>query len=122
MLTGMNLISPRLHGVIDDAACVSMLALPVLFGLRPAARTASFAFAGAYLLVSALTGYPPALKRVLPFPVHGRVELASVPALLLVPSMMGLLKDGRERAYFIGLAGTVLSVYALTDWKAGLNT
>ena len=122
MLTGMNLISPRLHGVIDYVACASMLALPVLLGLRPAARSASFAFAGAYLLVSALTDYPPALKRVIPFPVHGSIELVSAPALLLVPALMGVLKDGRERAYFIGLAGTVLSVYALTDWKADPNT
>jgi len=90
----------------------------VLFGLRPEARTASFAFAGTYLLVSALTDYPLALKRVIPFPVHGRIELVSTPALLLVPSLMGALKGGKERAYFIGLAATVLSVYTLTDWKA----
>ena len=108
MLTGMNLISPRLHGAIDYVACASMLALPVFFGLRPAAQTASFAFAGTYLLVSGLTDYPLALKRVIPFPVHGRIELASVPALLLLPSLMGALKDGKARAYFIGLAGTVL--------------
>ena len=62
------------------------------------------------------------LNRVIPFPVHGRVELASVPALLLVPATMGALKGDREQGYFIGLAGTVLSVYTLTDWKADPNT
>lgn len=111
----MKPIKPRVHGIIDYAACALMLAAPPLLGLSPAARKLSSAFAGSYLGVSALTDYPPALRRVIPFPVHGRIELATVPALLLVAAPV---LQGRERLYFLGLAGTVLGAYSLTDWQA----
>ncbi|ADV67230.1 hypothetical protein [Deinococcus maricopensis] len=114
----MNVLSPRQHGLVDYAACAAMLAAPTLLNLNGAARTASYAFAGSYLLVSALTDYPVALRRVLPFPMHGKIELASAPALLAVPALLGALKDNRARAYFVGLTGMVLGTYALTDWDA----
>ncbi|EYB68461.1 hypothetical protein DEIPH_ctg023orf0056 [Deinococcus phoenicis] len=111
----MKLVTPRVHGFIDYVACAAMLAAPSLLNLKGGARTASSLFVASYLGVSALTDYPPALRRLIPFPVHGRVELASVPALLLVAACQ---KGTRERAYFLGLAGTVLTVYTLTDWQA----
>lgn len=111
----MKPIKPRAHGVIDYAACALMVAAPHLLDLHPTARKLSYALAGSYLSVSALTDYPPALRRLIPFPVHGRIELSTVPVLLLVAALQ---KDTRERAYFLGLAGTVAGVYSLTDWQA----
>lgn len=110
----MKPLSPRRHGFVDYAACGLMLAAPALLRLSPPARRASYALAGSYLGVSLLTDYPPALRRVIPFPVHGKIELATLPALLLLASET----QGRDRAYFLGLAGTVAGAYALTDWKA----
>ncbi|GAA5512740.1 hypothetical protein Dcar01_01462 [Deinococcus carri] len=111
----MKPIHPRIHGVIDYAACAAMLAAPSLLHLKGSARTASYVFAASYLGVSALTDYPLSLRRLIPFPVHGQIELASVPTLLLVAALQ---KGTRERAYFAALAGTVLTVYSLTDWQA----
>lgn len=113
----MNAISPRLHGVIDYAACAGMLTLPGLLRLSPAARTASTTFALSYLGLSTLTDYPLAVRRLIPFPVHGRVELGSTPALLLLPALLGGLKTTREKVYFLALVGTVLTVYRLTNWQ-----
>lgn len=108
-------INPRVHGLIDYAACALMVAAPPLLHLGPRARTASYALAGSYLGVSALTDYPVALRRVIPFPLHGKIELSTVPVLLLLGTLH---KGARERSYFLGLAATVLGAYALTDWQA----
>ena len=110
----MKPLTPRLHGFVDYAACGLMAAAPALLKLSPQARTASYALAGSYLGVSALTDYPPALSRMIPFPLHGKIELGTLPVLLLLGARM----EGRDRAYFLGLAGMVAGAYALTDWTA----
>ncbi|WP_102127021.1 hypothetical protein [Deinococcus planocerae] len=114
----MKPISPRLHGIIDYVACGTMVAAPSLLGLNGTARTASYAFAGTYFVISALTDYPPALSRMIPFPLHGKIELSSVPALAALPFLVSALKGSKERAYFLGLAGVVVGTYSLTDWEA----
>ncbi|WP_034385405.1 hypothetical protein [Deinococcus sp. YIM 77859] len=111
----MKPILPRVHGLIDYAACALMVAAPHLLDLHPGARRISYALAGSYLGVSALTDYPPALRRLLPFPVHGKIELSTLPVLLLAAALQ---KETRERAYFLALAGTVAGIYSLTDWQA----
>ncbi len=114
----MKPISPRIHGVIDYGAVLLAFAAPSLLGLKGSARPLSYLFGAAYLGVSALTAYPLGLAREIPFPTHGKIELFSAPALLALPWLTGALKRPTERAYFATLLGTVLTVYALTDWDA----
>lgn len=111
-------ITPRTHGLIDYGSVALMLAAPSLLRLTGSARTLSYAFAGSYLLLSAFTDDPLGLKRAVPFPTHGKLELASAPALLALPWLTGALKDPKARAYFLALLGTVAAVYTLTDWDA----
>ena len=103
--------------MIDYGSVAMMLAAPKLLGLQGPARTLSYAFAGSYLLLSALTDDPLGLKKMVPFPTHGKVELASAPALVGLPWMMGAMRDPKARMYFLGLLGTVAAVYSLTDWQ-----
>lgn len=114
----MQRLTPRLHGVVDYAACAVMLVAPSLLRLSPQGRTVSLALAGSYLGVSLLTDYPTAVKRVIPFPLHGKIELGTLPALLLLGARM----QSRDRAYLLGLAGMVAGAYALTDWEANPDT
>lgn len=110
-------LSPRMHGVVDYAACAAMLALPRVLRLSPKARLASQAFALSYLGVAALTDYPYSLKRVLPFEWHGRLELMTAPLLALTPILLGT-RDRRDHQYFEGLTLVVLGTYLATDWRA----
>lgn len=122
MLRRMKPLTPRRHGIVDYAACALMLAAPPLLGLSPAARRTSALFAGSYLVVTALTDFPLGLRRVIPFPVHGKIELASAPALLALPALLGGLSGTKEKAYFAGLVATVLTAYSLTEWDANPDT
>ncbi|MFC4638357.1 hypothetical protein [Deinococcus hohokamensis] len=114
-------LTPRMHGVVDYAACAAMLVLPGRLGLSPTARLASQAFAVSYLGVAALTDYPYSLKRALPFPWHGRLELMTVPVLALTPTLLSL-GERRDQRYFQGLTLMVLGAYLATDWRADPNT
>lgn len=115
-------ISPRTHGLIDYASVGLMLAAPSLLGLKGPARLLSYAFAGSYLGVSLLTDDPLGLRKLIPFPTHGKIELATAPALVALPALAGGFKETNEKAYFLGLLGTVATVYALTDWQNTAET
>jgi len=108
--------------MIDYGSVAMMLAAPSVLGLNGTARKLSYAFAGGYLLLSALTDDPLGVKKVVPFPTHGKIELASAPAVLGLPLLMGAMRDTKSRAYFMGLLGTVLAAYTLTDWQANPET
>lgn len=115
-------ISPTAHGALDYSSVGLMLAAPKLLGLKGAARTLSYLFGATYAVVSALTDYKPAIKRVIPFRVHGLIEICSVPALLALPLMLGAWKQAKARNFFLALSATVVTVYSLTDWDADTDT
>jgi hypothetical protein len=52
------------------------------------------------LTAGQLTDQPYALKRVVPFRVHGQLQTPFVPALVLVPWLTGALKQRKARRYF----------------------
>jgi len=111
-------ISPTAHGAIDYSAVGLMLLGPTLLGLKGRARTLSHLFGATYAVVSALTDYKLAIKRLIPFRAHGLIEISSVPVLLALPLVLGAWKQPRARGFFVVLAATVATVYSLTDWDA----
>ena len=115
-------IKPKAHGVLDYGSVALTLAAPALLKLPPAAKTISWAFAGTYLAVSALTDMPLGLSKKIPFPTHGKIELMSAPALLALPYLTGATADPKARNYFLMLFGTVLAAYNLTDWQDKTET
>ena len=110
-------ITPFAHGVIDYATTAAVAAAPRLMNFpAPAARLA-YALATTYTTLSALTDYPLAVKKIVPFKAHGAAELAIGAALPMVPWMLGFSKHRPARNMFIGLAGFSMVVAMLTDWE-----
>ena len=113
----MKLISPTLHGVLDYATCAFCALAPTLFGLHGAYATVCYALAGGYLLVSLLTNMPLGAIRVIPFPVHGKLELVSGLVFVASPWLFGFAHDNATaRNLFVAAGAVFLAVYALTDW------
>jgi hypothetical protein len=111
-------ISPKLHGVLDYATAATTAAMPLLSRVtRPAARTAE-AWAAAYALLSALTDYPLALRRQVPFRAHGTIDRTLGLVLPALPWIIGFARDRRARNFFLALAGVSIVVTALTDWNS----
>ncbi len=118
METTKKPISPNVHGAIDYSSVGLMLLAPSLLGLKGRARTLSYFFGATYAVVSALTDYKLALKRLIPFRAHGLVEISSAPLLVALPLVLGAFKQKSARNFFLGMAATVVTVYSLTDWDA----
>lgn len=109
-------ISPRIHGVIDYSTSAAVAAAPAIFDF-PAPATRLFeGLAAGYTGLSAMTDYPLAVKRKVPFKAHGATELAIAAVLPVLPWALGFADNKAARNLCFGLTAITLVVAALTDW------
>ena len=111
-------ITPRRHGAIDYGFLVIALAGPTLLGLSGTAKVLFAALGIVQGTLNAFTDHSLALKRVVPFRVHGRLELGGVPVYFLLPILLGAVDETRALVFYLVAGALLLAVYILTDWKA----
>ena len=111
-------ISSKLHGVLDYATAAATAALPLLSRLPPRASRTAGAWAAGYTLLSALTDYPLAAKREVPFRTHGTIDKALGVVLPALPWVIGFARHRKARNFFLALAAVSIVVTVLTDWDA----
>jgi hypothetical protein len=109
-------ISARTHGVIDYTTSAAVAAAPFVFDMPRRARVLFEGLAAGYTGLSAMTDYPLAARRTVPFKAHGVAELAVAAALPALPWILGFQKNRAARNICFGLAAMSLAVAALTDW------
>jgi hypothetical protein len=115
----MKVLSPRAHGVLDYGTIALFALAPSIFHFSGPYATACYILAGGYLLITLLTDFPMGVARVIPFPMHGGLELVSGLALLAVPFILGFHDDNPEaRNFFMGMGILFLGSWLLTDWRA----
>ncbi len=111
-------ISPTMHGVIDYATVATTAAVPRLMGFPRQAEQLCYALAGGYGGLSSVTNYPLAVKRAVPFKMHGAAEAAVGLALPFMPWLLGFARHRGARNFFLGLTALTALTAALTDWNA----
>ena len=114
----MNLLNARLHGFLDLATVAVFLLAPFVFGLGGYVAAVAWGLAVVHLLMTLLTRYPLGLVKVIPFPVHGAVEL--VVGVVLVLALPRLLRAGPgspARTFFVGAGVAILVVWLLTRYR-----
>ena len=109
-------ITPRQHGIIDYFQSVLLLGAPTVFGLTGATAGLVRSFGAVQAVTNALSDTPVAVRRVVPFPLHGSLEKWGGLATL----MLALLTNGTRRrnlAFLLGHALLATTVYNLTDYN-----
>jgi hypothetical protein len=109
-------ITPFAHGVMDYATVATVAAAPKLMRLSGRAAATCYALAGGYAMLSMLTDYPLAAKRVIPFKAHGIAEGAIGALLPAAPFLLDFASQRRARNLCFALAAVTGVVAALTDW------
>ena len=115
-------VSPKVHGISDYALVGSLLFFPRLFGFKK--KIVKLYTAEALLLLGyvALTDHPAAVKPLIPFPVHGKIDPFNVGQFALQTFWKPFRKDKKALVFnvaFTIIAGTVV---ALTDWNGPTKT
>ena len=119
----MKILSPSAHGVLDYITAIFFGMAPFLFELEHPYSTAFYVLGAGYLLIALMTDYPLGWMRVIPFPVHGMMELLSGLAFIALPFLFGFSDEAPVvRNLFVGSGIFFLLSWLITDWKAQTHT
>lgn len=110
-------ISPRTHALIDYALVTSLFSIPSILRFNKKVKKIYIVEALMLLGYIALTDSPVALKPLIPFAVHGKIDPFNVSQFALQSFTKSFRKD--KRALLFNIAFTLIagSVVALTDWN-----
>lgn len=114
----MRILDPRVHGLLDLVTVVLLVIGPPFFGLGGWPEAIAWTLAIVHLLMTLLTRFPMGRWRVIPFPVHGIVELVVGVGLLILPSYAGYAPGSPARRFYLGMGALILVVWALTAYGA----
>jgi hypothetical protein len=92
------------HGVVEYAAAILLIAAPFLFGFDADAATAASIVAGVLVLViAASTAMSTGLIKSIPVQAHVMLDYALAIALIAAPFVLGFSDDGTATPFFIAL-------------------
>lgn len=114
----MKFLDPRTHGYLDYAAVALLALAPTLLGFAGVAATICYVVAAMQLGMSLLTAYPLGAAKVIPFPIHGAIELVVAIALVAAPWLFGFSTVDAARNFFIVSGLGLVGVYLVTNYKA----
>jgi len=113
----MKPITAHAHGVLDYVMVVLFLAAPTLFGLAGIAATISYVLALIHLLLTAITAFPLGAFRIVPFKVHGALELLVGVLLVALPWLLGFSGETASRNFYVTVGLVILVVALLTHFQ-----
>lgn len=106
-----------MHGIIDYLLIIFVFASPSIFNMEGNLCTITYILASAHLVVTVLTNFELGLIKVIPFRIHGLLEI--VVSLTLASLSFWFYKNGNEFGFYfyMVLAIGIMIVFILTDFK-----
>ena len=114
-------ISPKLHGIIDYLTVPLLLAAGPLFQFGGRAAQITSTVAGAVLVYSAATKYPPGLVKMIPLNIHRMIDVVLAIMFIIYPHVFRF-PEHSALAFFIGFGVFSVIVVFLTDFSENGTT
>lgn len=112
----MRILKPSAHGVLDLVTVAIFALAPSVIGFGGGAEALSYVLAVVHLLMTLITGgLPVSVARLVPFPLHGIVEVVVGAALGLIG---WLAFEGRAQAFYLIMGLVILLVFIVSDYGA----
>jgi hypothetical protein len=115
----MRILDARIHGVLDLAFIVIFLLGPLAFGLGGSPAAIAFLLAAVHLIMTLLTRFPMGASKLIPFRVHGLIELFVGVFLVILPTIGGYAPGSPARRFYTLAGASLLVVWVLTDYRKG---
>ncbi len=113
----MKIINSKIHGYLDYVVVLVFLAAPSLLHFSGIPAVISYSLAGVHFALTFLTNFPMGLVKVIPFKIHGYIELVVGPCLIALPFVLGLSSVPAVLGFYVTCGIVILAVWALTDYK-----
>lgn len=114
----MKFLSPKIHGILDYLVIITLFVAPSLLDFPGQAATVSYILGAAYVILALTTAYPLSLAKIIPFTVHGTIELILAPVLVALPWLVGFSDHEMARNFFVVAGVALFFVWLVTDYKA----
>ncbi len=111
-----KVISPEGHALIDYLLAGSLLTLPSLLGMNKQVKKIYTAEALLLLPYIALTRQPLAVRGVIPFKTHGKIDPFNVAQFALQSFLKPFRKGKKELAFNLAFTAIAGITVLLTDW------
>ncbi len=110
-------INSKIHGIIDYLIVLVLLILPSLLNLPEITAIFTYTLGGIHLLLTLLTNFEVGLLKVIPFKIHGWIELIVSIALIAVAFYLGTIEGEFSRNLYFILAAIVFFIWLITDYQ-----
>jgi hypothetical protein len=117
----MSFLPARTHGYLDYGTVVGFALAPALLGLEGLPKMICYGLAGVHLLLTLVTDFPLGSATLIPFKIHGLIELIVSIVLVVLPWVLGFAATPAARNFFIAAGVIIFLVWRLTNYKAGLS-
>lgn len=110
-------LNSRIHGAIDYGIVMFLLISPLYFNLPEVTSKITYGLGIIHLLMTVCTQFELGIFRVLPFKIHGMIELGVVMVLVGLSVFLGNLEGNLSRYYYISFAVITFMTWLMTDYK-----
>ena len=115
-------LNSKIHGIIDYAVVLFLWLSPTLFSLPSLAANFTYLLGGIHLILTVLTNFEMGIIKVIPFKIHGLIELIVSIALVGVAFYLGRVEGNLPQYFYLGFAAAVFVTWAVTDYKGETTT
>lgn len=117
----MNILTSKSHGILDYIFSIFLLSAPTLFQMEGDLCTITYVLGAAHLLITVLTNFEVGLIKLIPFRIHGLIEI--VVSIVLVALAFWFNSQGSEFGFYfyLALAGVIMIVFTITDFKSSAS-
>lgn len=117
----MKVINAKAHGILDYLTVVFLFLSPTLFGMNGTLGTFTYILGVVHLLLTILTAFELGLIKVIPFRIHGIIEIIVAIALGFVAYWFYTLDNILGFYFYLALAIVILLVFFLTDFTSVIS-
>jgi len=115
----MKILTAKTHGALDYVVVIFLWISPSIFGLSNFVSTITYALGGVHLVLTILTNFQYGLIKIIPFSLHGWIELAVSLILVGAPWLLGFNENPTDRIFYVGFGIAVFVTWILTDYNKG---
>jgi hypothetical protein len=113
----MKFISPRIHGIIDFLVVLFLIISPLVFKMVSFVAIFTYALAIIHLVLTLLTDFSAGVLKIIPFPLHGVIELIVGIALIILANKLFKDTGGPGQVFYTCFGAAVLLTWLFTDYK-----
>ena len=113
----MKIISPKVHGILDYLTVVFLALSPTLFKMEGTLCYMTYALAAIHFILTALTNFEYGIVRVIPFRIHGLIEIIVSVILLGIAFYFNGQGSVLGFYFYVLLAIVILIVFLLTSFR-----